>query len=116
VAADVETLLGDPAVTSRKGVFEYLLGGKKDHQLLAVRLFDDKTKRDAYARQTDKAKEVGSSNCPTCSVGDNANKTRIYLAAEMEADHVTAWSKGGKTDLANCEMLCVSHNRAKGNR
>ena len=35
---------------------------------------------------------------------------------EMEADHVTAWSKGGDTDLKNCEMLCVTHNRAKGNR
>ncbi|MBC8296550.1 MAG: HNH endonuclease [Pelagibacterales bacterium] len=26
------------------------------------------------------------------------------------------WSKGGKTDLKNCEMLCKSHNRAKGNK
>ena len=34
----------------------------------------------------------------------------------MDADHVTAWSKGGDTDLKNCEMLCVTHNRAKGNR
>lgn len=36
--------------------------------------------------------------------------------AEMEADHVTAWTKGGDTNLANCEMLCIPHNRAKGNR
>ena len=34
----------------------------------------------------------------------------------MDADHVTAWSKGGSTDLTNCEMLCVMHNRSKGNR
>jgi 5-methylcytosine-specific restriction endonuclease McrA len=34
----------------------------------------------------------------------------------MDADHVTAWSKGGATDLANCEMLCQTHNRAKGNK
>lgn len=33
----------------------------------------------------------------------------------MDADHVTAWSKGGETTLNNCEMLCKSHNRAKGN-
>lgn len=26
-----------------------------------------------------------------------------------------AWSKGGETTLDNCEMLCKSHNRAKGN-
>lgn len=35
---------------------------------------------------------------------------------EMDADHVAAWSRGGATDIANCQMLCTSHNRAKGNR
>jgi len=34
----------------------------------------------------------------------------------MDADHVSAWSKGGKSDIKNCEMLCKTHNRAKGNR
>ena len=34
----------------------------------------------------------------------------------MDADHVTAWSKGGATDASNCQMLCKTHNRAKGNR
>ena len=58
----------------------------------------------------------GTSNCPLCAVGDNANKTRIYKRNEMEADHVAAWSKGGQSTLDNCEMLCVTHNRAKGNR
>jgi len=58
---------------------------------------------------------AGVSNCPLCAVGTNSNKTRIYQQNEMDADHVTAWSKGGDTDLDNCEMLCVSHNRAMGN-
>ena len=35
---------------------------------------------------------------------------------EMDADHVTAWSKGGKNTKDNCQMLCKTHNRAKGNR
>ena len=35
---------------------------------------------------------------------------------DMDADHVTAWSKGGATDITNCQMLCKTHNRAKGNR
>ena len=35
---------------------------------------------------------------------------------EMDADHVTAWSKSGATDIENCQMLCKTHNRAKGNR
>ncbi len=116
IAADLAALLGDPAVTSRKGVYEYLLGGKKEAQLLAVRLFDDTTKRAAYTRQTNSAKSMSTSNCPLCAVGDSANKARIYKQDEMDADHVAAWSKGGPTELANCEMLCVPHNRAKGNR
>ncbi len=40
---------------------------------------------------------------------------RIYALNEMEADHVTAWSNGGDTSEANCQMLCRHHNRVKGN-
>jgi len=112
----VQTLLGDPAVSSRKGIFEYVLGGKTDTRLLEIRLFSDQTKKLAYKRQTDAAKASGTSNCPLCAVGNNANKARIYTEREMDADHVAAWSKGGATDLDNCEMLCVTHNRAKGNK
>lgn len=34
----------------------------------------------------------------------------------MDAHHVTAWSKGGGSTADNCQMLCITHNRAKGNR
>lgn len=116
IKASVEALYGDPAVTSRKGIYEYLLSGKSRPQLLEVRFFDDRTKQAAYARQTEAARQRGVSNCSTCASVDNANKARIYRLNEMEADHVTAWSRGGQSDAANCEMLCVPHNRAKGNR
>lgn len=116
VDADVRALLGDPAVTSRRGIFEYVLGGKVEPQLLSIRLFDERTKQLAYKRQTDEARVSGTSNCPLCAVGNNANKARIYKPNEMDADHVAAWSNGGASDLKNCEMLCVTHNRAKGNR
>ena len=46
----------------------------------------------------------------------DADKNRIWDLKEMDADHVAAWSKGGSTDIKNCEMLCQTHNRAKGNR
>ena len=108
--------LGDPAVTSKKGIYEYLLSGGTKPELLSVRLFDDRTKKAAYARQTEAAEKNGNSNCPTCAMVNNANQTRIYKLDEMEADHVTAWSKGGQSDLDNCEMLCKTHNRAKGNK
>lgn len=109
-------LLSDPFVNNRKGAYEFLLSGETEPSLLAVRLFDDKTRALAYKQQTDKAKADGISNCPLCAIGGNANKNRIYKQNEMDADHVTAWSKGGSTNLKNCEMLCVTHNRAKGNR
>jgi hypothetical protein len=116
IDADVDALRADPAVENNKGIYEYLLGGKTDPKLLNVRVFDQKTKVAAYEQQTKKAKDEGVSNCPLCAIGENVNKTRIYRLDEMDADHVTAWSKGGNTDLKNCQMLCVTHNRAKGNR
>lgn len=112
----VQKLAADDYVTNRKGIFEYLLGGSKEKRLLAVRVFDDKTKRVAYNKQTQGARAKGKSNCSLCAVGDNANKGRIYRLDEMDADHVSAWSKGGDSSAKNCQMLCMTHNRAKGNR
>ena len=116
VDADVQALLDDDAVTDKKGVYEYVLGGKTDHKLINVRIFEGGVKGKAYKAQTDKATEKGVSNCSVCASVDNANQTKIWDMKQMEADHVTAWSKGGASTLDNCEMLCVSHNRAKGNR
>lgn len=84
--------------------------------MLAVRVFDEKTKKVAYNKQTQAVKGKDKSNCPLCAVGNNANKARIYDLDEMDADHVAAWSKGGNSSVKNCEMLCITHNRAKGNR
>jgi hypothetical protein len=116
MAADVNRLMADDAVENKRGIFEYLLGGATDTKLLEVRVFDPKTKKAAYARQTQVAEKKGVSNCPLCAAGNNANKTRIYDLDEMDADHVSAWSNGGSTSAKNCEMLCTTHNRAKGNR
>lgn len=116
VHALVDQLYADIYVKNKKGIFEYILGGCVDTQLLEIRMFDDATKNAAYANQTSISQEKGISNCPLCAVGNNSNKNRIYELREMDADHVTAWSKGGSTDISNCEMLCITHNRAKGNK
>lgn len=116
VSEQVHQLYADPYVKSRKGVFEYILGGLTDTKLLDVRVFDDATKRTVYEKQTSEAEKNNTSNCPLCALGHDANKTRIWSLKDMDADHVTAWSKGGATNKANCEMLCKTHNRAKGNR
>lgn len=112
----VQQLYGDPYVKDRKGIFEYVLGGCQDQRLLDIRIFDEATKRTVYKLQTAKAFEQGESNCPLCALGHSANRTKIWKPSEMDADHVTAWSKGGATDIKNCQMLCRTHNRAKGNR
>ena len=111
-----QRLFDDLYITNPKGIFEYVLGGEKDKKLIAVRIFEDAVKRAVYAKQKTEAEKKGVSNCPLCAVGNNANKTKVWTIAEMDADHVTAWSKGGATDIKNCEMLCITHNRAKGNK
>ena len=116
VSEQVKKLYADPYIKSRKGVFEYILGGSTDTKLLEVRVFDEATKKSTCAKQTAEGEKKGISNCSYCAIGHDSNKTKIWKLAEMDADHVTAWSKGGATDNKNCEMLCKSHNRAKGNK
>ena len=116
VSKKVKELYNDPCVKDNKNIFEYVLGGCKDTKLLNVRVFDENTKTRVYIRQTDEAKEKHVSNCPLCAIGHDANKEKIWTQKEMDADHVLAWSKGGATDESNCQMLCKTHNRAKGNR
>ncbi len=116
VSDEVRKLYGDPYVKNRRGIFEYILGGSTDTKLLEVRVFDDAVKKSVYTKQTAEAEKKSVSNCPLCALGHDSNKTKIWKLAEMDADHVTAWSKGGATDTKNCQMLCKSHNRAKGNK
>ena len=116
VSGHVKRLYGDPYVKNRRGVFEYILGGLQDSKLLDVRLFEDAVKKTVYEKQTATAQVKSRSNCPHCAVGPTANKSKIWKFAEMDADHVSAWSKGGDSSIKNCQMLCVTHNRAKGNR
>lgn len=112
----VQKLYEDPFVNHKNGIFEYILGGCLDTKLLEVRVFDEATKRAKYNQQKADAEARGVSNCPLCAIGHDANRTRIYKLAEMDADHVTAWSRGGSTNIRNCQMLCKTHNRAKGNK
>ena len=116
VSQQVKELYADAYVKNRKGVFEFISGGSTDFKLLDVRVFDEATKKSVYTKQTAEAEKNGTSNCSLCTIGHDANKTKIWSLKDMDADHVSAWSKGGATDIKNCEMLCKTHNRAKGNR
>lgn len=118
LSEQIKGLYGDGYVKNRKGIWEFVLRGanEEDLNLLDVRVFDEPTKKSTYASQTKDAEAKGVSNCPICATGHEVNKAKIWSISEMDADHVSAWSKGGATSSANCQMLCKTHNRSKGNR
>ena len=90
-------LLDDDEVSNQKGICEYLLDGNEKH--LNLRSFSDKIKRTAYKQQ--------NGICPKCG--------KHFEIEQMHGDHITPWSKGGKTVLENCQMLCADCNRRKSN-
>ena len=116
LSAKVQKLYGDGYVKNRKGIWEFVLGGSQDAKLLNIRVFDPPTAKATYARQTINAEAQGVSNCPLCAEGHEANRAKLWKFDEMDADHVTPWSKQGPTSPENCQMLCKTHNRSKGNR
>ena len=110
--SEINKLIGDDEVTNHNGIIPYVLSDKtpSDERYLTLRSFSDAVKRRVYNDQTDKAKANGTSNCPYCA---EKNVKIIYLYTEMEGDHIVAWSKGGKTEESNLQMLCRSCNNNK---
>jgi hypothetical protein len=91
----VAELMSDDDVTKKRGIYSYVLDGDERH--LSIRQFTDNMKREAYERQ--------KGICPVCG--------KHFELAGMQADHITPWSKGGKTIADNCKMLCEDDNRRK---
>ena len=100
----ITLLMQDDDVTKRAGIYEYLLSGNEKH--LNIRAFTDNEKRLVYEKQ--------GGICYHC-VTEGREKTH-YEIEEMEADHITPWCEGGKTEIANCQMLCKEHNRRKSSK
>ena len=96
LAKSVAALMEDDEVAKKSGIYPYLL--TKDERFLNLRAFSDKEKREAYERQKGK--------CVKCG--------KKFAIEEMEADHIKPWREGGKTNAANCQMLCRDDNRRKG--
>ena len=99
--SEVARLMEDDDVTSKPGIYDYVLSGNE--RALSIRTFDDKMKREAYERQ----KGV----CPACP-----EEQGKWAIEDMQGDHIKPWSKGGRTIASNCKMLCTPHNRDKSDQ
>ena len=99
VEKEVAELMEDEEVTSKSGIYEFVL--TRDRKHLNLRAFTDKQKREAFTRQGG-----------VCIKPDGCGKT--FPIEKMEGDHIQSWVVGGKTDSKNCQMLCKKCNRAKG--
>ncbi len=99
---ELDRLILDDDVTSKSGIIPYLLSdrSKADERHLSLRAFTKSQKIQMYKKQ--------EGVCPECN--------KHYEIEEMEADHVTPWHDGGKTELSNGQMLCKSCNRSKGGK
>lgn len=91
----ITELMADDDVTSKKGIYEYLLSGKE--KTLNIRAFTDTQKATAYAKQ--------SGICPICK--------KHFELDKMHADHITPWHAGGKTVPENLQMFCRDCNLKK---
>jgi len=102
-------LMQDPDVTKRSGIYTFLLTGDERH--LSIRKFDERDIRAAYERQGHRC-----ANGSRCRTPGNADGKKMFDISEMQGDHITPWSKGGKTIAENCQMLCIACNREKSDR
>ncbi len=95
---EIKNLMLDDDVSNKKGIYYYVLTHSEKY--LSIRSFTDAQKREAYERQ--------NGICSKCG--------KHFELEQMEADHITPWSEGGKTLPDNCQMLCKNCNRVKSNK
>lgn len=96
---EIQRLQEDDEVTSRQGIYEYVLSGVE--KKLSIRKFPDKIKLKKYRQQ--------GGCCATC-------RKQFSNIDDLVADHITPWSKGGKTVEGNCQLLCIGCNLKKSNK
>lgn len=97
--------IGSWDIDTHKTFIDYFVENGYSASLDPKRNFDKEIKDQLYAR----------SNC-CAHIDDNGNHCTETNYSKLEVDHITPWSKGGRTILANAQLLCKHHNTSKGNR
>jgi hypothetical protein len=97
IEEEIKKLILDDDVTKKSGIYPFVL--TRNEKYLSIRTFTDAMKEKVYIKQ--------NGICVVCS--------KSFSIDEMEADHITPWSKGGKTNEDNCQLLCQEDNRRKSN-
>jgi hypothetical protein len=98
IEKEVSELIYDDDVTNKSGVYAYVL--TREEKYLSIRSFTDSIKQKVYEKQ--------QGICVLCK--------KKFKLIQMEADHITPWYKGGKTNEDNCQMLCIEDNRRKSGK
>jgi hypothetical protein len=94
---EIETakLILDDDVSKKSGIYAYIL--TRNEKYLSIRTFTQAMKQKVYESQNG-----------ICTICNNH-----FEISEMESDHITPWREGGKTNVENCQVLCLSCNRRK---
>jgi hypothetical protein len=98
IEAETAKLIADDDVQKKKGIYPYIL--TRDERHLDIRAFTDSMKQKVFEKQ--------AGVCPLCE--------ETFEIEQMEGDHITPWHDGGKTEEANCQMLCRDCNRRKSGK
>ena len=95
LAQQISTLMRDSEIQKPTGIIPYVLTGEERH--LDLRAFPEDIKLAVWEKQ--------NHICPLCG--------KEFDLEFMEGDHIVPWSKGGRTVIENCQMLCRDCNRHK---
>ena len=98
IEEEIEKLILDDDVTKKSGIYPYILTREEKH--LNIRKFTENMKQKVYEKQNRK--------CRICN--------ESFDIKDMDADHITPWIEGGKTNEDNCQLLCKEDNRRKSSK
>ena len=106
IAERIKQLMADEDITSRKGIFAYVLDDDVSH--LFIRAFDADVKSVVWEKQ---GRKCGYCKAP---ISDKCTREAELPLDQAHADHYDSWRDGGKTEIENCVVACRHCNLAKG--